>query len=179
MTAEKCLHHWWQSFNRTSCKKTELGSKVLTTRICVSKRIPNAYFKLEWWKYIDSCKQLSAGICKTTNIIGPVKDFDNRTLAGKRRKLAQTKAPEAMMALLDTALSVGLNADYVLFDSWFQTRCRSQPSIQKAWMWLLWSRRAAGLNTHTVVNSWVSKKSIPRTKSAMADQNICCLLMLW
>jgi hypothetical protein len=24
-----------------------------------------------------------------------------------------------MMALLDTALSVGLNADYVLFDSWF------------------------------------------------------------
>ena len=30
-----------------------------------------------------------------------------------------TKAPEAMMVLLDTALSVGLNADYVLFDSWF------------------------------------------------------------
>ena len=25
-------------FNRTSCKKTELGSKVLTTRICISKR---------------------------------------------------------------------------------------------------------------------------------------------
>src|SRR5699024_11794570 len=53
------------------------------------------------------------------NIIGPVKNFDNRTIAGKRRKLAQTKAPEAMMALLDTALSAGLKADYVLFDSWF------------------------------------------------------------
>ena len=26
---------------------------------------------------------------------------------------------EAMMALLDTALSAGLKADYVLFDSWF------------------------------------------------------------
>ena len=65
---------------------------------------------------VNSCLLASA---KTTNIIGPVKDFDNRTLAGKRRKLAQTKAPEAMMALLDTALSVGLNADYVLFDSWF------------------------------------------------------------
>ena len=44
-------------------------------------------------------------------------DFDNRTLAGKRRKLAQTKAPEAMMTLLDTALGAGLKADYVLFDS--------------------------------------------------------------
>ena len=47
------------------------------------------------------------------------KTFDNRTLAGKRRKLAQTKAPEAMMTLLDTAISAGLKADYILFDSWF------------------------------------------------------------
>ena len=38
---------------------------------------------------------------------------------GCRRKFVRTKAPEAMMALLDTALSAGLNADYVLFDSWF------------------------------------------------------------
>ena len=65
---------------------------------------------------VNSCLLASA---KDTNIIGPVKDFDHRTLAGKRRKLAQTKAPEAMMTLLNTATSAGLNADYVLFDSWF------------------------------------------------------------
>lgn len=67
---------------------------------------------------VNSCLLASA---KDTNIIGPVKDFDNnnRTLAGKRRKLAQTKAPEAMMILLDTVLSAGMEADYVLFDSWF------------------------------------------------------------
>lgn len=65
---------------------------------------------------VNSCLLASA---KDTNIIGPVKIFDNRTLAGKRRKLAQTKAPEAMMTLLDTALNSGLDADYVLFDSWF------------------------------------------------------------
>lgn len=65
---------------------------------------------------VNNCLLASA---KDTNIIGPVKDFDHRTLAGKRRKLAQTKAPEAMMTLLDTALSTGMNADYVLFDSWF------------------------------------------------------------
>ena len=44
---------------------------------------------------------------------------DSRTIAGKRRKLAQTKTPVVMMTLLDTALSAGLKADYVLFDSWF------------------------------------------------------------
>ena len=65
---------------------------------------------------VNSCLLASA---KDTNIIGPVKNFDHRTIAGKRRKLAQTKAPEAMITLLDTALSAGLNADYVLFDSWF------------------------------------------------------------
>ena len=50
---------------------------------------------------VNSCLLASA---KDTNIIGPVKDFDHRTLAGKRRKLAQTKAPEVMISLLDTAL---------------------------------------------------------------------------
>ena len=65
---------------------------------------------------VNSCLLAPA---KNTNIIGPVKSFDNRTLARKRRKLAQTKAPEAMMTLLDTAQSAGLNVDYVLFDSWF------------------------------------------------------------
>ena len=65
---------------------------------------------------VNSCLLAST---KDKNIIGPVKDFDSRTLAGRRRKLAQTKAPEAMITLLDTALRAGLNADYVLFDSWF------------------------------------------------------------
>ena len=64
---------------------------------------------------VNSCLLASA---KDKNIIGPVKDFDSRTLEGKRRKLAQTKAPEAMITLLDTAISAGLKADYVLFDSW-------------------------------------------------------------
>lgn len=107
-------------FDRSSCKKTELGSKVFDHT--------DMYFKkgfrmltLSWSDGntlipVNSCLLASA---KDTNIIGPVKNFDNRTLAGKRRKLAQAKAPEAMMTLLDTALSSGLEAEYVLFDSWF------------------------------------------------------------
>ena len=56
---------------------------------------------------------------KESNIIGPTKDFDKRSIAGRRRKLAQTKAPEVMLSLLDAAVSSGLSADYVLFDCWF------------------------------------------------------------
>ena len=107
-------------FNRTSCKKTELGSKVFDH---TDMRFKKGFrmLTLSWSDGntlipVNSCLLASA---KDTNIIGPVKNFDNRTLAGKRRKLAQAKAPEAMMTLLDTALSAGLKADYVLFDSWF------------------------------------------------------------
>ena len=64
---------------------------------------------------VNSCLIASS---KETNIIGPVHTFDKRTIAGKRRKLAQTKAPEVMLTLLDTAVSSGLSADYVLFDCW-------------------------------------------------------------
>ena len=105
-------------FNRTSCKKTELGSKVFDhTDMHFKKGF--RMLTLSWSDGntlipVNSCLLASA---KDTNIIGPIKDFDHRTLAGKRRKLAQAKAPEAMMTLLDTALSAGLNADYVLFDS--------------------------------------------------------------
>ena len=107
-------------FSRTSCKKTELGSKVFDhTDMHFKKGF--RMLTLSWSDGntlipVNSCLLASA---KETNIIGPVKNFDNRTIAGKRRKLAQTKAPEAMMTLLDTALSAGLKADYVLFDSWF------------------------------------------------------------
>ena len=107
-------------FCRTSCKKTELGSKVFDhTDMHFKKGF--RMLTLSWSDGntlipVNSCLLASA---KETNIIGPVKNFDNRTIAGKRRKFAQTKAPEAMMTLLDTALSAGLKADYVLFDSWF------------------------------------------------------------
>lgn len=65
---------------------------------------------------VNSCLLASA---KDTNIIGPIKTSDGRTLAGKRRRLSRTKAPEAMITLLDAAVSSGLDANYVLFDSWF------------------------------------------------------------
>ena len=85
-------------FNRTSCKKTELGSKVFDhTGMNFKKGF--RMLTLSWSDGntlipINSCLLASS---KEANIIGPVKSFDKRTLAGKRRKLAQTKAPEAML----------------------------------------------------------------------------------
>ena len=67
---------------------------------------------------VNSCLLASS---KESNIIGPKRSFDKRTIAGKRRELAQTKAPKAMLTLLDNATKAGLSADYVLFDSWFDT----------------------------------------------------------
>ena len=112
-------------FDRSSCKKTELGSKVFDhTDIHFKKG-----FRMLTLSWRDRNTLIPANSCllasaKDTNIIGPVKNFDNRTLAGKRRKLAQAKAPEAMMTLLDTALSSGLEAEYVLFDSWFSNQAQ-------------------------------------------------------
>lgn len=107
-------------FNRSSCKKTELGSRVFDHTSMDYKK-GYRMLTLSWSDGntlipVNSCLLASS---KDSNILGPVKTFDKRTIAGKRRKLAQTKAPEAMLELIDTAVSAGLSAEYVLFDSWF------------------------------------------------------------
>ena len=114
-------------FNRTSCKKTELGSKVFDHTDMHFKK----GFRMLTLSWSDGNTLIPVNSCllastKDKNIIGPVKDFDSRTLAGRRRKLAQTKAPEAMITLLDTALRAGLKADYVLFDSWFSNPAQTK-----------------------------------------------------
>jgi hypothetical protein len=107
-------------FNRSSCKKTELGSRVFD-HTDMSYKKGYRMLTLSWSDGntlvpVNSCLVASS---KESNVIGPVGAFDQRTIAGKRRKLAQTKAPEVMLTLLDEATKAGLSADYVLFDSWF------------------------------------------------------------
>jgi hypothetical protein len=65
---------------------------------------------------VNSCLVASSN---DENIIGPVNAYDSRTLAGQRRNLARSKAPDIMLKLLDTATASDINADYVLFDCWF------------------------------------------------------------
>ena len=109
-------------FERTSCKKTELGSRVFDH---VSMKFRKGYrlMTLGWtdgntFLPVNSCLLASS---KDYNLIGPIGDYDGRSLAAKRRKLAQRKGTDVMIELLKTAQSAGHHADYVLFDTWFSS----------------------------------------------------------
>lgn len=109
-------------FERTSCKQTELGSRVFdhtSMKYCKGFRL----MTLGWtdgntFLPVNSCLLASS---KEKNLIGPVGQCDGRSLAAKRRKLAQTKGTEVMIELLKTAQNAGHHADYVLFDTWFSS----------------------------------------------------------
>ena len=109
-------------FERTSCKQTELGSRVFdhtSMKYCKGFRL----MTLGWtdgntFLPVNSCLLASS---KERNLIGPVDQCDGRSLAAKRRKFAQTKGTEVMIELLKTAQNAGHHADYVLFDTWFSS----------------------------------------------------------
>ena len=107
-------------FNRTSCKKTELGSRVFDH----TDRSYKKGFRMLTLSWSDGNTLIPVNSCllassKKSNVLGPVNSFDKRTIAGKCRVLAQTKGPEAMLKLLDEAARAGISAKYVLFDCWF------------------------------------------------------------
>ena len=109
-------------FERTSCKKTELGSRVFD-HTSMKYRKGYRLMTLGWtdgntFLPINSCLLASS---KESNLIGPVEQFDGRSLAAKRRKFAQMKGTEVMIELLRNALCAGHSADYVLFDTWFSS----------------------------------------------------------
>jgi len=109
-------------FERTSCKKTELGSRVFD-HVSMKYRKGYRLMTLGWtdgntFLPVNSCLLASS---KESNLIGPIDDFDGRSLAAKRRKLARMKGTDVMIELLKTAQSSGHQADYVLFDTWFSS----------------------------------------------------------
>ena len=91
-------------FYRTSYKKTELGSRVCDH---VGMKFRKGFRLLTLgWSDGNTFIPVNSGLVASSeesNIIGPTKDFDKRFIAGKCRKLAQTKAPEVMLSLLDAA----------------------------------------------------------------------------
>lgn len=53
------------------------------------------------------------------NLLCGGKQYDGRSLAGKRYRQSRRKATDAMVELLHSAQCAGIAAKYVLFDSWF------------------------------------------------------------
>jgi len=107
-------------FERTSCKKTELGSRVFD-HTTMKYRKGYRLMTLGWtdgntFLPINSCLLASS---QEKNLIGPKEHFDRRSLAAKRRSLAQKKGTHVMIELIRRALCAGHKADYVLFDTWF------------------------------------------------------------
>ena len=107
-------------FERISCKKTELGSRIFD-HTSMKYRKGYRLMTLGWTDgntFLPINSSLLAS-SKESNLIGPVETFDGRSLAAKRRKLAQMKGTDVMIELLKTAQVAGHHADYVLFDTWF------------------------------------------------------------
>ena len=107
-------------FERTSCKKTELGSRVFDH---TSMKYRKGYRLMTvGWTDGNTFLPVNSSLLassKETNLIGPVETFDGRSLAAKRRKLAVMKGTDVMIELLKSAQAAGHKADYVLFDTWF------------------------------------------------------------
>ena len=119
-------------FNRSNCKKTKLGSRIFD-HVDMSYKKGYRMLTLCWSDGstlipVNSCLVASS---KESNVIGPVKTFDKRTIAGQRRKPARTKAPEVMLPLIDTALKAGLTASYVPFDCRFANPAQIQAIKEK------------------------------------------------
>ena len=107
-------------FARTGGKKTELCSKVFDH---VSMKYRRGYRLLTLgWSDGNSFLPIAGRLLAFSdekNVIGPKKEMDKRSLAGKRRKQATGKATDVVAEMLKKAIQAGHQAKYVLFDTWF------------------------------------------------------------
>ena len=109
-------------FERTSCQKTELGSRVFDH---TSMKYRKGYRLMTvGWTDGNTFLPVNSSLLassKKQNLIGHVDHYDGRSLAAKRRVLAQMKGTDVMIELLKSAQKAGHHADYVLFDTWFSS----------------------------------------------------------
>ena len=107
-------------FSRTGGKKTELCSRVFDH---VSMKYRRGYRLLTLgWTDGNSFLPIAGRLLASSDdkkIVGTKRQTDCRSLAGKRRKQAVSKAPDVMLEMLKTAIRAGHHAKYVLFDTWF------------------------------------------------------------
>lgn len=106
-------------YERAHSKKVELLSRVHDhTRNRFVKG-----FRLLTLGWSDGNTFLPVSGCllssKPEKQIAPQRPIDKRTCGYSLRRLAQTKAPDVMLEMLQGAAASGLKASYVLFDSWF------------------------------------------------------------
>ena len=108
-------------FSRSRSKKVELLARVYD-------HVSGTYVKgfrmltLGWSDgntFLPLSHCLLSSSSKQQQLQGASEDVDPRSNGGKQRKLAQCKAPEVVLTLLQEAREAGAPAQHVLFDSWF------------------------------------------------------------
>lgn len=159
-------------FERTSCRKTELGSRVFdhtSMRYCKGYRL----MTLGWtdgntFLPINSCLLASS---KESNLIGPVGHHNGRSLAAKRRALAQMKGTDVMIELIKKAQSAGHNADYVLFDTWFSSPAQLVSIKNLGLDAIAMVKKVPGSSMNMKRNSFPSIRSMACVKSAAGGVN--------
>ena len=67
------------------------------------------------------CKRKKCRKRKSSNLINPVLGYDKRTLIGNRYEECTKSKPGTVITMIKRALNSGLEADCVLFDTWFAT----------------------------------------------------------
>ena len=107
-------------YERIGYKKTELASQVFDH---VSMKFKKG-FRMMTLGWTDGCSFIPINFSllassKEENILGKTEKYDRRSLAGKRRVMAQSKGTDVLIQLIDEAMKAGHKAKYVLFDSWF------------------------------------------------------------
>lgn len=108
------------TFERTSGKHTELASKIFDH--CSMKYKTGYRLMTLGWTDGNTFLPVNSVLLassKKKNQYCEENTYDGRSIAARRRKLAQMKGTDAMLELLKTAKVAGHKADYVLFDSWF------------------------------------------------------------
>ncbi|WP_430487261.1 IS4 family transposase [Lactobacillus delbrueckii subsp. bulgaricus] len=107
-------------YSRTGYKKTELTAKVFDH---VSMTYKKGFRMMTMgWTDGSSFVPIASSLLSSKNdqnVIGTTKKIDKRTIAAKRRIMAQSKGTDVVIQLLDQALKAGLTAKYVMFDTWF------------------------------------------------------------
>ena len=107
-------------FERTSCKATELCARVFDH--CTMKYKKGFRLLTLLWTDGNTAIPVNGSLLSSAqdkNVLGPQGEFDGRSLAGRRRKMSREKGPAVMVELIQRALSAGIKAEYVLFDTWF------------------------------------------------------------
>ena len=103
------------------------------------------------------------------NVLGPHKDFDKRSVAGRRRKQTQSKATDVLIDLLKTAIHSGHSAKYLMSKKSIPV-IKSVVAVQSIFYPCLWTSQPRMMKEHRSV--FLQKSYMcgtQRRKRAMLD----------